>query len=319
MAFSYYFKNNIKKTDLHQYIQLKNINKTFHTKRIKNNITSFPNEVYLSTYFCGISHEVWHKNFLVDIVLPSNYFSNGETKKTVEGLGEITIEDNPIIGHNIVFDYSFINEASLSLYGREITNRRIDTLLMFKEVFPEEKSHGLSALLKRFNVTIDKQHRALSDAYSLALVYEKLRNLYKERYSWQFSQLNNIDYLFERYLRIQTLMQSLQSEMGDIKSVFKLYFDNGGQEIKNSSGDMLSFSTKFSYQYDLNKLKKILEESDLIDKTLKINIGFVERLINSSSLDEELRQKIIGTRINISELPNVLIQKASKLSDNISE
>ncbi|MBA4411218.1 MAG: 6-bladed beta-propeller [Bacteroidota bacterium] len=97
MAFSYYFKNNMKKTDLHQYIRLKNRNKTFHTKRIKNNITSFPNEVYLSTYFCGISHEVWYKNFLVDIVLPSNYFSNGETKTTVEGLGDITIEDNPII------------------------------------------------------------------------------------------------------------------------------------------------------------------------------------------------------------------------------
>jgi hypothetical protein len=102
MIFSYYFKQNIKsgmykRTDLRQYIKLKNSNKIFHTKRIKNDITSFPNDVDLSTYCCNIGHEVWYKDYLVDIILPSDYFSGNETKKTVEGLGEVTIEDNPII------------------------------------------------------------------------------------------------------------------------------------------------------------------------------------------------------------------------------
>lgn len=226
------------------------------------------------------------------------------------------INDKPIIGHNIFFDYCFVNEASLTLYGKELLNKRIDTLLMFKEVFPEEKSHGLCSLLKRFNVKIDTQHRALSDAYGLALVYEKLRSLYESRYSWQFSQLNNVPYLFERYLRIQNLIQSLQSEMGDIKSVFKLYFENDGTEIHNNTGDILSNSTKISYQYDLNKLKNVLEETDLIDKTYKINIGLVEKMLNNYSLDDEIKQKIIETRINFSESPNVYIQRSSKNYEN---
>lgn len=102
MAFSYYFKQNngpgiYKRTDFRQYIKLNNSNKTFHTKRIKNDITNFPNEVHFSTSYCDISHEVWYKDYLVDVIIPGYYFSNGETKKTVEGLGEITIEDNPVI------------------------------------------------------------------------------------------------------------------------------------------------------------------------------------------------------------------------------
>ncbi len=97
MSFSYFFKQSGTKSDLHQYIRLKNSNKTFHTKKIKNDITDFPDELHISTYYWGIGHEVWHKDRLLDIILPSYYFKNGETKKTVEGLGEITIEDNPII------------------------------------------------------------------------------------------------------------------------------------------------------------------------------------------------------------------------------
>lgn len=38
-------------------------------------------------------------------------------------------------------------------------------------------------------------------------------------------QLDNVEYLFERFLRIQQTVSTLQSELQDLKSVFKLYFD----------------------------------------------------------------------------------------------
>lgn len=219
------------------------------------------------------------------------------------------IEDKPIIGHNVIFDYTFINHASLSVYGKELMNRRIDTLHMFKEAFPEEHSHGLAALLKRFDVDALGQHRAMADAYGLALAYEKLRKVYEQRFNWQFAQLNNINYLLERYLRLQALIQTLQSEMGDIKSIFKLHFENGGEQIESTTGETLTFSSKHNYQYDIVKLKQILDELDNTEKIFKINTGMLERLINSNHLDDETRNKLRDTRINIVEHSSVVIQK----------
>ena len=102
MSFSYYFKQNSKNrmfspSDYRYYIELKNSNKIYHTKRIKNDITSFPDEIYLSSYFRRVAHEAWYKNYLVDVVIPSYYFKNGETQVSVENLGEIKITDNPIV------------------------------------------------------------------------------------------------------------------------------------------------------------------------------------------------------------------------------
>lgn len=219
------------------------------------------------------------------------------------------IEDKPLIGHNVIFDYSFINFASLSLYGKELSNLKIDTLNMFKEVFPTEPSHGLSALLKKFNVETDTSHRAMADAYSLAKVYTRLRSLYEERISWQLSQIGNIHYLFERYLRIQSIIQTMQSEMGDLKSVFKVYFEEGGEPIEATSGELLTFSSKHNYQYDIVKLKQILDEINMADRILKINTGLIERQINNSSLNEDVRERLKETRINIVEQSSVVIQK----------
>ena len=44
------------------------------------------------------------------------------------------IGDYPIVAHNAVFDWMFINEASLRTTGKEISNTRIDSQQMFKEV-----------------------------------------------------------------------------------------------------------------------------------------------------------------------------------------
>ncbi len=103
MAFSYYFKQENKdrmfrESDFRQYIRLKKNSKIFHTKRIKNDITPFPEKIYLSSYFFQVAHEVWEKDYLVDIILPQYYFSpNGKTQINVEGIGLFSIEDNPII------------------------------------------------------------------------------------------------------------------------------------------------------------------------------------------------------------------------------
>ena len=53
------------------------------------------------------------------------------------------IQDYPIVGHNVIFDYSFINRACEDLYGNTVKNHRIDTYQMYKEVFPDDHADML--------------------------------------------------------------------------------------------------------------------------------------------------------------------------------
>ena len=72
------------------------------------------------------------------------------------------IGDYPIVAHNAIFDFSFLNEAKKRVMGEELTNPRIDTQVMFKEIAPDLESHGLEALTTRFNVELNNHHRAMA-------------------------------------------------------------------------------------------------------------------------------------------------------------
>lgn len=222
------------------------------------------------------------------------------------------IGDYPIVAHNAVFDYAFINEASVRVLGKEITNPRIDSQQMFREVYPDLESHGLEALTKRFNVELNNHHRAMADTMGLALAYPKLKKLYFQKYDWEVKQLDNVEYLFERYLRIQQTVTTLQSELQDLKSVFKLYFEQGGTPIIAQTGETLVYNSKQSFGYDLSQIKDVLEEVGAFEKAVKLNNGFIDRLIGGGRLDEEKREIIREARHELTESRNVQIIKAGK-------
>lgn len=222
------------------------------------------------------------------------------------------IGDYPIIGHNVIFDYSFLNQTSKELYGKELKNHRIDTQHMFREVFPEEFSHGLESLMKRFNVDFTTRHRAMADTAGLAKAYPMLKELYNEKYKWQLSQMQSINYLFERYLRIQQAVQTLQAELSDVKSIFKIYFEEGGRNIEATTGEFLNYQTKPVYNYDLDQLKSVLEEIGAYDRAVKLNSGLIDRMIDSNNLDESIKQRLSLARTQMGESKSVNIQKPDK-------
>lgn len=222
------------------------------------------------------------------------------------------IGDYPIVAHNAIFDYSFLNEASLKHYNNELQNPRIDTQQMFKEIYPDLPSHGLDALTKKFNVEFTKHHRAMADTMGLALAYPGLKKLYLQKYDWQEKQLENADYLFERYLRIQQSVLTMQSELQDLRSVFKLYFDLGGEPITAQSGETLVYQSRQSFGYDLMQIKDILEEIGALEKAVKLNTGFIDRLVGGLSLEEEKRNIIKSARQELSETRNIQIIKPDR-------
>ncbi len=220
--------------------------------------------------------------------------------------------DYPMVAHNAIFDYSFINEAAKRVTGHGINNERIDTQQMFKEVFPDLESHGLNALTEKFKVDLTNRHRAMGDTMGLALAYPKLKKLYLQKYDWENKELENVEYLFERYLRIQNAITTMQSELQDLKSVFKLYFELGGKSVTSEEGDLLVFNSKPTFGYNFDEVKPILEEIGALSKAARLNTGFIDRLVNGRSLDEEKKEIIRNARTVLTETRNVQIIKNNK-------
>ena len=219
------------------------------------------------------------------------------------------IGDYPIVAHNAIFDYSFINEAKIRFNGEKLQNPRIDTQTMFREIAPELESHGLDALTERFHVELKNHHRAMADAMGLALAYPKLKKLYLQRLDWEKKQLGNIDYLFDRYLRIQQSIATMQAELQDLKSVFKLHFELGGEPLEAETGEIMVYQSKQSFGYEFSDVKDVLESVGALEKAVKLNNGFIDRLCNGLSLSEEYKQIIRDARQEISETRNIQVIK----------
>lgn len=222
------------------------------------------------------------------------------------------IGDYTIIGHNVIFDYSFLNEASLRHKNKPLNNHRVDSQFLYKEVFPDEECPNLDNLSARFGLSIENRHRAMGDTEVLAKVYPKLKKLYEKKYDWQLKQLDNIEYLFERYLRVQQMITTCQAEIQDLKSIFKIYFENNGEPIVATTGEILTYNCKQNFGYDFSLIKDALENIGALDKAVKLNNGFVDRLTSSGSIDEDIKERLIDARMDISETRHIQIIKPER-------
>jgi len=222
------------------------------------------------------------------------------------------IGDANIVAHNAVFDFSFLNRTSKRLYDKPLENNYIDTQMMFKEVYPQFESCGLDCLITVFGASNEHRHRAMGDAMALAKCYPKLKALYYQKYNWQLSQIDHVEYLFERYLRLQSAINTMQSEIQDLKSIFKIYFERGGKEIQSNTGEILTYNHKKTFSYDFTQIKEVLEEIGALPKAVKLNNAFIDRLVAGSALNEEMKDKIKSARVEINENKTFGIVKPDK-------
>ncbi|MDD6797401.1 MAG: exonuclease domain-containing protein [Clostridia bacterium] len=90
-------------------------------------------------------------------------------------IGEILeyTRDMPILGHNVIFDYSFIKKAAVD---NRLTFLRsgIDTLKIARRVLPDLPHKNLPVLCGYFGINPGNSHRALDDAISASNVYRAL-------------------------------------------------------------------------------------------------------------------------------------------------
>ena len=82
-------------------------------------------------------------------------------------------QDRILIGHNVRFDLTFLRRAFREL-GYHFHRKRICTLRLAKERWPDWPSHRLGVLAKRLNLPREMGHRALSDAETTLALYRVL-------------------------------------------------------------------------------------------------------------------------------------------------
>ena len=114
------------------------------------------------------------------------------TKKFLDWAGNL-----PMVAHNAKFDISFIEMAMKKYNLGTFTNTVIDTLELSRTLDQGYARHGLSALVKRYNVpwAEDAHHRADYDAEGTALVFHKML---KKLESQKFEKISDLDKLISK-------------------------------------------------------------------------------------------------------------------------
>lgn len=89
-------------------------------------------------------------------------------------------QDLPLLGHRILFDYSFLKRAMIN-GNRTFERNGVDTLMLCRKFMPAEEAKNLSAACRYFGLCNENAHRALSDARATHQLYQILKERYGDR------------------------------------------------------------------------------------------------------------------------------------------
>ena len=82
------------------------------------------------------------------------------------------IGDFPLLGHSVLFDYSFVKKAAVN-QKMTFEKQGIDTLRIARKYLPDLESRNLGFLCHHYEIPI-KEHRALEDAKATHYLYQKM-------------------------------------------------------------------------------------------------------------------------------------------------
>ena len=99
-------------------------------------------------------------------------FTEGLTGIRNEDLKNAPVIEDVLVGHRILFDYSFLKKAAVN-QGISFEKKGIDTLKLSRKFLPELPSRKLPDLCRCYGIETTS-HRAGSDALAAAILYEKL-------------------------------------------------------------------------------------------------------------------------------------------------
>ncbi|MDD4808942.1 MAG: PolC-type DNA polymerase III [Bacilli bacterium] len=110
-------------------------------------------------------------------------------KKFIDWFG-----DYPMVAHNAKFDISFLEMAYQKYNLGKFSNTIIDTLELSRTLDNNYARHGLSAIVKRYDIPFDESghHRGDYDAEATALVFHKMMKKLVDRNIEKISDLDKL-------------------------------------------------------------------------------------------------------------------------------
>lgn len=94
-------------------------------------------------------------------------------KKSEDAVVELIdfCEDYPLLGHNLLFDYSFVKKYATNL-KLKFEKHGIDTLKIARKALPHLESRSLEYLCEYYKIEHEEKHRAYCDAKAASHLYE---------------------------------------------------------------------------------------------------------------------------------------------------
>ena len=100
-------------------------------------------------------------------------------------------EDLVLLGHNILFDYSFLKRSAVN-HGLPFVHQGIDTLKLARNFLPDAESRRLEDLCTYYHIETAHHHRAVDDAACTAEIFVKFIQMFKDKDAFDLDQVNEM-------------------------------------------------------------------------------------------------------------------------------
>ena len=133
----------------------------------------------IDTFSCVINPDMQVDDKILELTkISKNELENA--KRIHEVINHIVdfCEEYVLLGHNTIFDYSFIKKEA-NRAGLEFEKRGIDTYKLCKKVLPENVRKKLTDSCHYFGNERKNSHRAFSDAYYTHFLFQEIIKNFK--------------------------------------------------------------------------------------------------------------------------------------------
>lgn len=133
----------------------------------------------IDTFSCVINPDMQVDDKILELTkISKNELENA--KRIHEVINHIVdfCEEYVLLGHNTIFDYSFIKKEA-NRAGLEFEKRGIDTYKLCKKVLPENVRKNLTDACNYFGIERKNSHRAFSDAYYTHVLFQEIIKNFK--------------------------------------------------------------------------------------------------------------------------------------------
>lgn len=158
-----------------------------------------------------------------------------EVSKTIfDFLGQ-----DPLLGHNIRFDYSFL-KYHLHNCGYTIDNKLLDTLSIAKGLHPELSSRSLASMCREYGLINKAAHRAYEDARATMELYFAMCEKIKKAPTARQREMERFTYPVSCYVKVKKQEPITQRQKNYLNDLVKYHKINRALDIDNMTKSQAS-------------------------------------------------------------------------------